>query len=190
LRERHPRRLAALAAAGAGVTLLAAMALLAPRPLDPARLLTEPVAFSVGLLAYYAAVSVPFLLAGVAVATPLATYPHQISRLYAADLLGAALGCIGAIAALTWLDGPAALAVCAAVLVASGALYAGRGKLGAALTVLALAVLATAPTASDWIEFLPTQNKPLGAALHEFPLQFRLHHLALSVHPGNAAMIG
>ncbi|NIV75573.1 MAG: hypothetical protein GWN37_12235, partial [Gammaproteobacteria bacterium] len=105
----------------------------APRPLNPDQLLSEPLAFSVDLLGYYVAVAVPFLLAGIAVATPLATYPAQVDRLYAADLLGAGIGCAGAVAALTWLDGPGAIAVCAALLVGAGALYASRGPLAIGL---------------------------------------------------------
>jgi len=165
LRERHPHRLAAVCAAGSGIALLLAMAWVAPRPLNPDQLLSEPLAFSVDLLGYYVAVAIPFLLAGIAIATPLATYPAQVDRLYAADLLGAGIGCVGAVAALTWLDGPGAICVCAALLVGAGALYASRGPLAIGLASLSL-VLAVAPTfAHRLLDFRPAESKALGQAL-------------------------
>ena len=76
-------RLAALCTAGAGLTLIAAIAILASRPIEPSLILQEPVSFSIGLLGYYLAIAVPFFLAGIAVAAPLAAYPAQVNRLYA-----------------------------------------------------------------------------------------------------------
>ena len=114
--ERDVRSRLGLCAGAAGIALLVAMAVLGPNPLEPDRLLETPVSFFFGLLGYYLAVVVPFLLAGMAVAGPLTRWASQVDRLYAADLLGAGLGCLAAVAALYWLDGPAALFVCAGVL--------------------------------------------------------------------------
>jgi hypothetical protein len=42
----------------------------------------------------YAALSVPFVLSGIVVSLALTRFPAQVSSLYAADLTGAALGCL------------------------------------------------------------------------------------------------
>jgi len=158
-------RLAGLCSAGAGVALLLSIAMLASHPLDPERILREPVAFAAGLLGYYIAIAVPFFLAGIAVAAPLAAYPAQVNRLYAADLLGAGVGCIAAVAALAAGDGAGAVAVCAAILVGAGALYAFGRHLSPALGALALLLLAGAPFASRVLEFTPAPSKQVGRAL-------------------------
>ena len=125
--ERDVRsRLGAFAGA-AGISLLVAMAVLGPNPLEPDRLLEAPVIFFFGLLGYYLAVVVPFLLAGMAVAGPLTPWAAQVDRLYAADLLGAGLGCLAAVGALYWLDGPAApVCLCGVLLVGRGFVCRGR----------------------------------------------------------------
>ena len=159
-----PGRLAGLASAGAGVAVVVAMALVGPRPLSPDALLSEPFSFSLGLLGYYLAVTVPFLLAGIAISAPLAAFPAQLNVLYAADLLGAGIGCVVAVVALTWLDGQAAIVVAAALLVLGGALYA-SGALRVALGGLAVALAAAAPMADRLIELRPTHTKVLGQDL-------------------------
>jgi hypothetical protein len=97
--------------------------------------------------------------------TPLAAYPRHVNRLYGADLFGAALGCTLAVAGLTWLDAPGALAVCAAVFLVAGALYAGASGLRAALMASGVVLLAAAPFAHRVVEFVPTDTKALGRAL-------------------------
>src|SRR5262245_24155363 len=165
--ERSAGRVAALGAAGAGVTLLAALAFLGRHPIDPNRLLSAPAALSLGLLGYYAAVTLPLLAAGLAIAVPVAAHPGPASRLYAADLLGAGLGCACAVAALGWLDGAGALVVCAALFLAAAACYAParRGALAASLGVVLL--VATTPLASRLLVFVPAPSKQLGASLRE-----------------------
>lgn len=165
--ERHPRALAAWSSAGAGVALLAGLAIVGPRPISPDALILDPVGFGLGLLGYYAAVALPFLLAGLAVATPLAAWPRVASRLYAADLLGAGLGCAAAVVALSWLDGQAAVAVCAALFFAAAACYAEPRGLAGAFGAMALAVVLWAPQAERWIELRPAETKTLGGALRD-----------------------
>ena len=143
--ERDVRSRLGACAGAAGIALLVAMAVLGPNPLEPDRLLETPVSFFFGLLGYYLAVVVPFLLAGMAVAGPLTRWAAQVDRLYAADLLGAGLGCLAAVGALYWLDGPAALFVCAAFFCLGGALYAGVGRQGKVLFGLTVALFIAAP---------------------------------------------
>ncbi len=165
LAERDPWRTAALSAVAAGVSLLVALALLGPNPVDPQILRKDPGSLFVGLLGYYVAVAVPFFFAGLAIATPLTACPSRANRLYAADLLGAGLGCIAAVASLTWLDGPACLAVCAAVLLAGGACYAPRTSWRAAIAAGAVALLAAVPFADRAIVLVPTTSKALGMVM-------------------------
>ena len=57
----------------------------------------------------YAVIALPFAVSGVAVCLALTGFPRAVSRLYAADLAGAALGCIMLIVVLDWSDGPTAV---------------------------------------------------------------------------------
>jgi hypothetical protein len=72
----------------------------------------------------YGIAAVPFMFSGIAVSLALTRFPFQISRLYAADLAGAALGCIALIPSLEWLGGPHVVIVVAGVAAAAAVLFA------------------------------------------------------------------
>jgi predicted membrane-bound spermidine synthase len=72
----------------------------------------------------YVLMSIPFFFSGVAVCLALTRYPEEVGRLYAADLTGAALGCLGTILLLKITDGPTAMIAVAAVGAASAACFA------------------------------------------------------------------
>ena len=57
----------------------------------------------------YAALSVPFIFSGVVVSLALTRFPRQVSALYAADLAGAALGCVVVGPMLQLTDAPTAV---------------------------------------------------------------------------------
>lgn len=65
-------------------------------------------------------VAVPFVFSGIFVCLALTRFPSRIGKLYAADLAGAAAGCLAVIAALRWLDGVGAVLACAAVACVAG----------------------------------------------------------------------
>jgi hypothetical protein len=67
----------------------------------------------------YALITIPFIFSGIVVCIALTRFPRQVSRLYAADLAGAALGCVLFVIVLRLTDGPTAV-----LLVASLALFA------------------------------------------------------------------
>jgi hypothetical protein len=167
LSQSAPTRFAGSCAAAAGIALLVSTVILAPWPIDPSTLLSQPFSFSAGLLGYYVAVTVPFLFAGLAIATPLAAYPRAANRLYAADLLGAGLGCLAAVAALSKLDAAGAIAACAAIFVAAGALYWTPGRRAGLLWAIAVIFAAGTPFAGQVIGFVPTQSKQLAKALSD-----------------------
>lgn len=79
---------------------------------------SEDTTSMVGLFSFaltYSVIAVPFFFSGVAVCLALTKYPTRVSALYAADLLGAAAGCILLIWLLGWTDGPTAVFAVAAV---------------------------------------------------------------------------
>src|SRR3989338_6705064 len=78
--------------------------------------------FPVVLLFTYLITAVPFIFSGIAVSLALTKFPQQVSKLYAVDLAGAAVGCLALIATLTITDGPTVVFV-VALFAALGALF-------------------------------------------------------------------
>jgi hypothetical protein len=109
LYQGHPGRFASTCSAAAGVALLAGIAILGPHPISPDALIAAPGEFFIGLLGYYAVVTLPFFLAGLAISSTLSAHPLAVNRLYAADLLGAGVGCGLAVLALGMIAGPTAI---------------------------------------------------------------------------------
>jgi len=83
-------------------------------------------------------VAAPFVLAGFAVSLALTRFPGSVGALYAADLAGAATGCVAVIAVLTVTDGPGAVMVVALLGTVAAALLAIDAK---ALKVLRAALI-------------------------------------------------
>src|SRR5262245_56528870 len=84
--------------------------------------------------------AVPFVFSGRFVRLALTRFPSRIGELYAIDLAGAALGCLGVITALHWLDGIGAVLGCAALAALAGVpLVSGRERLVAGAVAAALA---------------------------------------------------
>ncbi len=73
----------------------------------------------------YGVIAVPFVFSGVAIAIALTQFPLQINRLYAADLIGAAVGCLVLISMFDLVGGPRAVfpVAAAAMLAALGFLW-------------------------------------------------------------------
>ena len=71
---------------------------------------------SVGVVSLtYLVTSIPFVFSGICVSVALTRFPRQLSTLYAADLSGAAIGCILLIYLLKVIDGPSAMIALACV---------------------------------------------------------------------------
>lgn len=75
-------------------------------------------------LLFSAIISVPFFFSGITVCLSLTRMPFPMGRIYFADLMGAAAGCIGSVVLLGLLDAPSAIFLVSAFLFSSGALYA------------------------------------------------------------------
>ncbi len=127
----------ALSLAMFGMTAGALAVYLAPRVFTPERLRTQlalaAVAFPIAMILSfltelsipfrvhpsivaiyaiaftYAVIAVPFVISGIVVCLVLTGFPARVSRLYAADLAGAALGCVLLIVVLDYSDGPTAV---------------------------------------------------------------------------------
>ncbi len=72
----------------------------------------------------YAVMSLPFFFSGIAVCLALTRYAGEVSRIYAADLAGAASGCVVLIYTLKITDAPTAIVIVAFLASAAAALFA------------------------------------------------------------------
>lgn len=108
----------------------------------------------------FALVAVPFVFSGIAVCVALTRFPAQVGRLYAADLAGAAVGCLLVVALLRSIDAPAAVFVVGAVAALAAWLFAAdaapaararqlRGVAAAVLLVLGGAAVALGIASHD-----------------------------------------
>jgi len=97
----------------------------------------------------YIVISVPFVFSGVCVSLALTRFPERVGSLYAADLAGAASGCIAVIWALRVTDGPGAVIIIALIASLGAVFFAAEGGLrsltrAAVIASVALALLAGA----------------------------------------------
>jgi hypothetical protein len=125
----------------------------------------------------YVAVAVPFAMSGVAVCLALTSFPEQVSSLYAADLAGAAAGCVLVIPLLATTDGltgavgVASLASLSAVFFALGG--ATRRLIAASLaTALVLGSFAAFHTVlvrqqRPWLHLVRAKGRPVYRPLYE-----------------------
>ncbi|HEY6966831.1 MAG TPA: class I SAM-dependent methyltransferase, partial [Burkholderiales bacterium] len=136
-------------AAAFGVTLVAAVIVHLSLPtLSPLRLSLT-----------YAVTLVPFFFSGVCVCLALTRFPAAANPLYAADLAGAALGCIGYVALLSVMDGISAVFATAALAAAAAFAFLPEERKTprqASAVLLAFACLLTAAS-----NFAFLQKQPL-----------------------------
>ncbi len=80
------------------------------------------------VFATYVLMSVPFVMSGICVALILTYFAKHTPSLYAADLVGASLGCLVVLGLLSLVDAPSAVLITAALPCAAGAFFAVSGK--------------------------------------------------------------
>jgi hypothetical protein len=73
-------------------------------------------------------ISVPFVFSGVVVCLALTRFPARVNRLYAADLVGAAIGCVLLVALLARLDGPSTVVMVGAIAAIGALLFASDAR--------------------------------------------------------------
>lgn len=76
------------------------------------------------LLLFTIVIAVPFFFAGVVVCLALTRSQYPIGRVYAADLIGAAAGCLGAVELMKTVDAPSAVLVISGLVFGSALLFA------------------------------------------------------------------
>jgi len=151
LRRTPPHTLVLACCVVAGTGVLAGYLVIALTPLQlfkmvmsgldrPGLLASE----SAKLLGVLLSLFVPFLYGGVALATIFSRGADRIGRLYAADLFGAALGCVLVIPAMTVLSPPGAVYAAGAAFALAGVRLAGDAGGSARAAVLGLGVLLVA----------------------------------------------
>ena len=84
----------------------------------------SPAAALAWMVLTYVVIAVPFVFSGIAVCLALTRFPLHVSKLYAADLAGAAVGCVSLVYALSITDGPTAVFVISALAALGSALFA------------------------------------------------------------------
>ncbi|HEX6240933.1 MAG TPA: hypothetical protein VFZ61_08565 [Polyangiales bacterium] len=94
--------------------------------------LSNPVGAVLTVAVKYLVISVPFVFSGVCVCLALTRFPTQVSKMYAADLVGSSVGCLVVLATLHVLDAPTAV-VLVAVMAALGAGFFAAEVSGGAL---------------------------------------------------------
>ena len=95
--------------------------------------LTIVTSLSVTLMAFLVwtqfavALTIPFFFSGIVVSLALTRSPYPIGIVYGVDLLGAALGCLGALVIMSLVSGPSAVLWVAVVIAGGGLLFAASG---------------------------------------------------------------
>ncbi len=105
----------------------------------------------------YVLLSIPFFLSGSVLALTLAGWPNEAGKVYAADLIGAALGCLVSVAALARLGGVNALFLLSLILaLAASAFIYGRRRwtLAAGFAILLTGGLLVSNLASPWLRIV------------------------------------
>ena len=72
----------------------------------------------------FAVITIPFVFSGICVSLALTRFPHQVSKLYFTDLVGAAIGCLLVILMLNIMDGPTAVMAVSFLLCLGSLFYA------------------------------------------------------------------
>src|SRR5687768_10199308 len=112
--------------------------------------------YSIGFT--YAVIAVPFVVSGIVVCLVLTGFVSKVSRLYAADLAGAAVGCVILIPIIGWSDAATAV-LWVAALAAAGGVALSRESSSRRLRAVAIFVAATlvlsaaAHTSLVWRQF-------------------------------------
>ncbi|HEX3597649.1 MAG TPA: hypothetical protein VHU80_21220 [Polyangiaceae bacterium] len=145
LRRASPERVIPIASFAGGLSVLVSYLLIAPIQLNIADKTTGP--SEIAKLVFVALLlTTSFFAVGVVLSTILSRDPEKAQKLYAADLLGAALGCTLAVP-LVWTLTPPRTVILAGLIIAAGGMLLARETrwlLGVGAAVLAVLAVPTA----------------------------------------------
>ena len=113
------------------------------------------------ITATYLVMSAPFFFSGICVSAALTKFPGQINKLYAADLTGAACGCLLVIWTLKHTDGPSAVVLVTALAGIGAALFALDGRLKPLFRAAVISAVVFAALAALNSALARNQSSPL-----------------------------
>jgi spermidine synthase len=128
LREADPARLISKLCIASGASVLAGYMIIALTQINISQMTYGPIEI-IKLIVVCLALAVPFLITGIVVSTILGARPEIAGRLYAFDLLGAALGCLACIPLLVLLDPPKTIILAGLIFTVGGLRLAFRSRL-------------------------------------------------------------
>lgn len=157
-----PRRRAALYSGLFGVSAVVAVGVMGRVQLGFEADEVSKVQEVVSLLVNYVVLIVPFLFAGLAIATLLNGYTRRVGLLYGCDLLGAGVGCAAMVASIPIAGAEGLVAAAAAGAAGAAAILAvGERRTVVLWSVTAVLFVAAAPSASTWLAVPPGPGKAL-----------------------------
>jgi hypothetical protein len=111
-----------------------------------------------GIVLTYVVITLPFIVSGVCVCLALTRFPSHVQRLYAADLAGAALGCVLLVYTLEITDAPTAVFVVAFLAALGAVAFAAAARVPhiqriAVYSAVAIGGFAAAHTVLVWRQF-------------------------------------
>ncbi|HEY2388315.1 MAG TPA: hypothetical protein VGK30_15250, partial [Candidatus Binatia bacterium] len=117
------------------------------------------------LAIFYTTVTLPFLFAGLCIATALRARSRDVSRLYFCDLAGAGAGCLLVVFVISVFQTPGAIVVAAVLMGLAGILFACAERRSSATRIAAAVVLLALVGISlvHVLEFSPSPEKFLAA---------------------------
>jgi hypothetical protein len=148
LRRVPAERLLAIACTAGGAAVLAGYFVIAPMQLEVGEVFRRP-REALEILLVSGVLALPFFCVGLVISTILSASPERASRLYAADLVGAALACTASIPVMLAIDPPRTVILSGLLLALAGArlaLAARATALASAAVLAALAVPLAAPS--------------------------------------------
>jgi hypothetical protein len=117
----------------------------------------------ISFLLFSSVIAVPFFFSGVGVCISVTRMQMPVGRVYFVDLVGATLGCVGAVGLLSLIDAPSAFFAISAILFVSAAAYAIHARLFRSsmhcLIAAAILVVVTLLNASTWRGIQPIWAK-------------------------------
>ena len=102
------------------------------------------------LILIFVILSLPFFLSGMIISLALSAWSEDAGRVYAADLVGASLGCLFSIAALEYLGGTGAVLAVSVLLAAAGVVLVQGGGRQTAVALLGFLILLLAFSWQLW----------------------------------------
>jgi len=154
----HPAELLATASALFGLSMALATWLMLVKPWRP----PAPGSSLWDLASLYLLLAVPFTFSGIAVSLALTGNARQVNRLYAADLGGAAVGCLVMAGAVRWLGGPGTLVAAGVLAALAGVMFGWRcwlpSRLLALVALVAMVGLLVGGASGRWFELRYTKG--------------------------------